>query len=124
MKKALTGTACVAVLLTIVYVYFPQPAGAQQGALQVKDQACGVLDGDGHVALGADSMTVVSGGGMTMFKCSVKGVSNSQGKTVHWDHANTSMMCGTLGGPTNDWHETVSASGNATLTCRTKNNQN
>jgi hypothetical protein len=61
----------------------------------------------------------------TAVKCQAKGVPNGTGTAVNYDYASTGISCGVLSSNrffvTQDWHETVCASGNATLTCRYKN---
>jgi hypothetical protein len=86
-----------------------------------KDSLCGVLDAHGGVAFGNQSMTLSNRGGQSMVKCSVKDVPNTTGRAVRFDYESTGMTCMTAAGPTTDWHETISAAGNATLMCRMKN---
>ena len=97
------------------------PAGARAGgAVVAKNEICGLFDGDGGIVTGTASIQVTNAGGVNVVKCSVKNVSNSQGRAVHYNFGNTNMACGTAFGMTEDWHETVSTNGNATLTCRIK----
>jgi hypothetical protein len=96
------------------------PVGARAGAVVAKDDMCGLFDGDGGIVMGASSIQVTNAGGVAIVKCSVKNVANSTGRAVHYNFATTNMPCGTVNGSTEDWHETVSANGNATLTCRFK----
>ena len=89
-------------------------------AVVINDQGCGLLDGDGNFVSADSDHTVLtqSNNGNAVLKCSVKGVANSTGKAVHYDFESTGIPCGILGGGvTENWEETVSASGNATLTC-------
>jgi hypothetical protein len=116
MRRVLTGVGSLA-LLTILYV--PSDA-SPSAAVMAKNSTCVVLDAEGGLAWGDDSLVLMNAGGKAMVKCSVKGVANSQGKAVRLDYESTGMLCFTAGGPTEDWHETISASGNATLTCMTK----
>jgi hypothetical protein len=92
---------------------------AQAQAIVINDQGCGLLDGDGNFVFASSDHTVItnSANGNCHLKCSVKGVGNSTGKAAHFDNASTGLPCGTACGLTNNWRETVSASGNATLTC-------
>jgi hypothetical protein len=88
-------------------------------AVIINDFACGIPDGDGNFVItdASHSVQTQSHNGNTVLKCSAKGVPNSTGKAVQWDYDSLGIPCGTLSGITNDWHATVSASGNATLTC-------
>lgn len=118
MKRALTGSALVALLLATAYA--PMGAAAAQRAIVVHEGGCGMLDGNGGFVQG-EMHSVTNNGGNTIFKCQAKKVSNATRSNVTWDQANTGFMCGTPNGPTADWRETVSPSGNATLTCHVKN---
>lgn len=117
MTKVLAGLGGLALL---TFLYLPAAPSAAAGTMIAKDNVCGLLDGDGAVAFGSGGMMMTNAGGMSMVKCTVNGVPNSTGRAVHYDYESTGMTCGTAAGATTDWHETVSASGNATLTCRVK----
>jgi hypothetical protein len=117
MKRVVVLTISAVALLAIT----SDATRASSGAVVVKDDVCGLFDGDGGVVEGSGSMQVTNAGGVSILKCSVKGVSNSSGRVVRYDFASTNMQCGTSAGMTPDWQEVVSASGNATLTCRIKN---
>ena len=83
------------------------------GAFIDKDFNCGMFDGDGGFLITGDSHVVVNDNN-TNFKCSAKGVANSTGKAVVFE----GFGCRTQGGFTTDSREVISASGNATLTCK------
>jgi hypothetical protein len=117
MTKALTGLGGLA-LLTVLYL--PAGASASAGSVVAKDTTCAVLDAEGRVAFGQNSMVLSTPSGHSIVKCSVTGVNNSTGRAVRHDYESTGMTCMTAAGATTDWHETISASGNATLTCRMK----
>ncbi len=84
----------------------------------------GLFDGDGRFVIVNDASAVITSSGKGKFRCSAKGVSNSTGRAVTYDTDNSpfrpGLLCGMPGDPdgTAKWHETVSASGNAKLTCR------
>lgn len=118
MTRVLAGIACLA-LLTFLYV--PSGTSAAAGTVVAKDMTCMVLDADGGIAVGNQSLLMSTPGGNSMIRCTVKDVPNSTGRAVHYNYENTGMACMTAAGATTDWHETISASGNATLTCRMKN---
>ena len=99
-------------------------ASADNGATHlVGSDACGVLDSAPNCV--ATTFRAVSNhGGVEISKYSASGVFNDTGKAVHWDFTNAfgggvaycqSSITGAL---TTDWSETLSASGNATLTCK------
>ena len=113
MRVALTGLACLVAVVAAVGVR----ADASEQAIQAKGSMCGVMDGDGAFHLSTSSMSVSNSGGVSMHRCSVKSVPNSTGRVVRWNYDNTGMMCWTADGPTSEWQETVSASGQATLVC-------
>ena len=53
-------------------------------------------------------------------KRQIHDVDNDEGKAVKWDFDETGLLCGiptSVCGSTAEWHETVSKSGNAKLTC-------
>ena len=94
------------------------------GAIVINDKGCGMLDGDGGFVFADRDHAVItpSPNGNGMLSCKVKGVPNSTGKAVIWNFENRGSLvqCGTPAGPTDNWQETISASGNATLTCLVK----
>ena len=89
---------------------------------------CGLYDGNG-VLVGTDDSQIVatqSNNGNALFKCQAKGLANDTGKAVQFDYDSTGLLCGMYindgsGGVilylTENWHNTVSASGNSTLIC-------
>lgn len=90
---------------------------SSQGAIVIKDGGCTLLDGNGGFVSADSSQSVVTPSGNGVLICKVKGVPNSTGRAVRYDFASTGISCGTAAGSTQEWHETVSASGNATLVC-------
>lgn len=79
-----------------------------------KDFTCGLFDGNGNFVVTDQSHSVVTNSGNTTLKCSVKDVTpSSTGHAVKFE----GFVCNTFLGSTTDSRETVSASGNATLTC-------
>src|SRR5262249_8436228 len=108
--------AATCILAFAAFLVVPMIAWAD-GAVIIRDFDCGVLDGDGNFVLATGTIDVHNDDGVTMLKCKAKGVSNSTGAAVIWTIDNTGFSCGTLYGSTDVWQETVSASGNVTLTC-------
>ena len=117
MKKVsilLTAVAAVSFLL----ISWSASKTTGNGAIHISGFSCGMLDGDGGGELASGSSVVITPSGNANFKCSADGVANSTGSAVKWNNANTGLLCGTTVGLTDQWHETVSASGNATLQCK------
>ena len=102
---------------SLVFMMSLSAQALASGALVINDQGCGLLDGNGGGVSADSDHAVVTPSGNGVLKCKVAGVSNSTGKAVQWSFANTGYSCSTPAGSTTDWHETVSADGNATLTC-------
>lgn len=112
-------TKQLAMLSAVLMIALGSSSVSAEPALIITDQGCGLLDGNGSgVAATSDHQVVTSNdrGNLTL-KCSVKGVANDTGKAVHFDFDSTGILCGTFFGATDNWKETVSNSGNATLTC-------
>ncbi|HEX6322256.1 MAG TPA: hypothetical protein VFZ36_00915 [Vicinamibacterales bacterium] len=107
------------VIVAAAAMLYVEPAKTQ-GAVVIDSIGCSLFDGDGAI-VGADSgRAVVTPSGNGTLVCKVKGVANSTGSAVHYDFASTGIVCGTPAGITENWHETVSASGNATIVCSVK----
>jgi hypothetical protein len=113
----MTFVLLVAAVAVTSVLQYSAPARADS-AVVIKDISCIVLDGNGHLYEADASHAVITSSGNTNFKCSATNVPNSTGGAVHFDFNNTNLTCGTPGGGTTDWQEVVSASGNATLTCK------
>jgi hypothetical protein len=114
MKKTMIGAACVLALAAFLLVPM---TGWADPAVVIMDFGCGLIDGDGGFVLTYGTIEIQNSSGNATLKCHATGVANDTGQAVHWDFDNTGLECGTSDGLTTDWHETVSASGNATLTC-------
>jgi hypothetical protein len=93
------------------------PASAD-GAVVIDDAGCGLLDGDGGFAVADSDHAVVTPSGNGVLKCKAEVTPPSSGQAAHFDFGSTGLLCGTPAGVTDDWKETVSASGEATLTCK------
>jgi hypothetical protein len=87
-------------------------------SIHINGFGCGMIDGDGNPFIADISSVVITSSGNANLKCQTKGtVPNSTGKAVVYNFENTGITCETTSGVTAKWKETVSASGNATLTC-------
>ena len=87
-------------------------------AVVIRDFDCGVLDANNMVVTVEGRISVRNDGGHTTLVCRGRGVTNDTGRAVRLDFGNTGRSCFTAGGPTTDWHNIVSRSGNVTLVCR------
>ena len=94
-----------------------------RAAIVIRNGGCALLDGAGNIVLADRDLTVLtrSAGNNTTLICKVKHVGNPSGRAVTYDADHNPFFpglgCGTAGGTTLKWNETVSASGNATLRC-------
>jgi hypothetical protein len=112
MKKvSIVFTAVIA--LSIMLISWNK-AKTVEAAVHIDGFGCALFDGDGNLALATGTSAVITSQGIHI-KCQVKGLPNSTGKAQHFDFDNTGFTC--IGEDEPTWHETVSASGNATLTC-------
>jgi hypothetical protein len=113
MRRVLILVALLAVAASFIVV---GGAGANNAAIVIHEEGgCILLDGDGNW-VEADSLHWVIRKSSEELVCRVAGVPNSTGKAVIWNVNNTGILCYT-GQYTDQWTETVSASGNATVHC-------
>ena len=123
---------CIACLVIVVSNALAEPAVV----FNVADQEGALFDGDGNVAfVFCDVMTVEtnSNTGVITSVCRGKGLPNNSGRAVKYDIYNNpfywldgfEIPCGFLTADgalvlTNDWTETISASGNFMFRCKVK----
>jgi hypothetical protein len=97
-------------------VYNPK---ASPGAVVVNDLSCSLFDGNGAAVVSDELHSVITmnknGSGVSVCKATV--TPSSSGHTVHYDNASTGAFCETPVGITDDWQETVSADGQAAVSC-------
>ncbi len=112
----------------VMAVAAPATATAPKAAVVINPAtfACGFLDGNGNLFFTANNRIVANHSGNWLLKCEGSKVPNATGKAVHYSGPKDGL-CGTSDpvlGPetvlTTDWNETVSAGGQATLTCHFK----
>ena len=87
------------------------------------DGECGMLDefGAGFVMGEGVQISANSANGNVTLICSAEADRPESGRSVIWNYDNTGgSLCGTLDGATDDWHQVISASGKAKLTCHLK----
>ncbi|MFW6161989.1 MAG: hypothetical protein ACODAJ_04420 [Planctomycetota bacterium] len=121
------GLVVAVVAVTSCLIVSPAGAGSDRSAIVVGKGGAALLDGNGDIAYATDFHKVItrSRNGNAILKLRAKDVPNDTGKAVHWSYANTRMTCGvyvTGRGvvAASNWRETVSADGNAVLTCLVK----
>ena len=121
MRKVLA----LGLLLGAASLLVAAQTSANSAALVIRDTGCNLFDGDGISTVADTDQAVVTSSG-ALLTCKVTGVANSTGRAVHYDPDNNpffpGLQCGITDGEggfllTTQWKETVSASGNATLTC-------
>jgi hypothetical protein len=115
MKLKLAFMVVTTLALAAFFGAHAQPASAK-GAVVIRNTGCGMLDGNGGFVFTTNTLVVGTPSGNDKLQCRAK-VPNSSGKAVHYDFQSTGLICGTFFNITTTWHETVSASGRATLTC-------
>lgn len=118
MKKYLILTAATALFAMTASVAQAAPAVVINPA-----GGCNLFDGNGGFAFTTDTkMTATqSNNSNSKFTCKATVTPATAGGAARFDNASTGALCVILN-PfgtqlTNQWHETVSASGEATLTC-------
>jgi hypothetical protein len=123
MERKLGAASALAVLAAVV-VFLVAPATGSatpgNGAFQISDVGCNVMDGNGVLyPVFTPTRTVYAPDGSWNLTCRTKGAANPTGSAVTWTFANTGIPCFSLGLGliTLDYSETVSASGNISLTC-------
>ena len=122
MRKAIIGMvvlAAVAAFMLVGGFGRLSVAKADNGATHYVGTDNCLLDSAGNCAANAYK-AVSNNGGIEVDKFSASGVFNNTGHAVQWNYANTGFHCvsDATGAITADWSETLSASGNAMLTCK------
>jgi hypothetical protein len=120
MKKRIICTATV--LALSISTAYADPAVI----INVDGPACTLFDGNGALVTGNHFRVVAtqSKNGNATVRCEGDVTPASGGGAATFDFGSTGVSCvfGTPFGPriTQDWHETVSASGNGKITCHDK----
>src|SRR5215470_4749251 len=120
MKKAFLTTALLSGFLACASF----SALADPAVVIKPDGGCALFDGNRAFAFTTNTQITAtqSPNGNSTFKCQANVTPSSSGQAVQWNQGNTGALCG-IDNPfgfqvTDDWHETVSASGQATLICQ------
>ena len=118
-RFALLAMLAVAALSVWIALGVVSVANANNAAIVIYDNPsfCGFTDGAGNEAVAATDRAVITSNGAQVLICKATGIPNPTGAAVHWNYANTGVLCGMEVGQTAKWNETVSASGQVTLTC-------
>jgi hypothetical protein len=114
MKSLVRIMAAVALLFGVFAAATPANADSPNSAAVISDFACGLYDGNGGFAISDSSHSVVTSSDVSVLKCSATVAPSLSGKAVQYND----FGCNTFLGFTIDSRETVSASGQATLTCK------
>ena len=119
MKVRMLFLLSSVVVAMLVLVAMPKSAPAKGGgAIVVDTYTCILLDGDGNPVEVPSSHDVVTPSGNGNYSCKASVPPGSGHGAVHWDYANTGSSCDIPGaGTTTDWKETVTPSGEASLSC-------
>ncbi len=117
-KRILSTVPAVSILIACPVMFGEHAAAGSENAAEIRsDFRCSVPNADwSRTVMGVlnNHSIVKRKNGMTMLRCSVKGVENNTGKAVHYFN----FPCGTFMGTTFDTHLVISESGNATMICR------
>jgi hypothetical protein len=117
-KKGLWLTVPLLALMVASMVLLPRTAHGNNAAVVINDWGCALFDGNGNVVFTDISHAVINNNGNGLVTCRVTTNPNSDGKEVRWTFANTGAECSfDVLAPTTDFHETVSPSGQAELSC-------
>jgi hypothetical protein len=121
MVKLFALASLVAAVAVVVAAGGGVAKADNNAAVHIDFAGCVVFDGNGGLVFETNGGEVITHGGQDIEKCSITGVPNDTGMAVNYDTNNNPVFvgleCGTDSGSTTNWHETVSAAGNATLTC-------
>jgi hypothetical protein len=114
-RRAGAPLLAAALAASVLAVAAPSPASAA-GALNIKaDGTCSLLNGAGAVV--GKTHLVVTKKGNALWKCRGTVSKPASGHAVTYSGKKTGLICSTPAGDTTRWHQTISASGRAVLTC-------
>jgi hypothetical protein len=95
-------------------------AKSANAAVVIKGGSCSLLDASGVVVAGQKFHAVTNRNG-SKATCRAKGFTNTTGKAIRFNFANTGVQCQTPGGLTNRWHQVITPSGRARVVCHFRN---
>jgi hypothetical protein len=108
--------AALALSLGLVLLPGATIAKSPNAAVVIKNGTCTLFDGTGALVAGQRFHAVVNRS-RTKATCRAKGLANPTDEAMRFNFANTGVSCQTPSGLTTRWRETLSASGNARITC-------
>jgi hypothetical protein len=118
MKK-LWVSVSLAVAASALALALASSSASAEGAEVLDVSKCTILDGHGELYPTTDKNKAVFNKNGDVLRCSAKKIP-TPGHVARFNKANTGYRCCTGRHLTDDWHEVVSASGNATLICKFK----
>lgn len=118
--KILIKLLAVCFTVALIFVFSGFTAEENNAAVVIKDGTCYMPDGNGDGVFADGMISVQTSSDHISLVCKAKDVANDTGKAVHWDFDSTGIPCLTALGITEDWKAVISASGNATFTCKLK----
>ncbi len=105
---------------TTLHSAIADPSPSATPAVVIKDNGCSMVDQNGDVTIVSDSdHSTTTSKGNTTLQCKAT-TPNDSGKAIKFNKDNTGLPCTTPLGLTDNWSETISKSGQATLTCTVK----
>jgi hypothetical protein len=116
--------AIIVALVAVGLALSSRPARAQSNAaVVIHDDFCDAFDGAcATVVLTAPTgVSVTNSSGNSVYNCTgtlPAGTTLPPQGAAHCNYANTGVICDTGSGPTTDWDETVTPSGQYNLKCR------
>ena len=115
----------ISVLLLAAAVVLSSASNAQaQAEVFIDFYGCNLLDGNGGFVFTSDTHVVITNNpnGNVKLTCRATVTPSVSGTAVQYNFDSTANLCGAIVCNTNRWHETVSASGQATLQCMCPSN--
>lgn len=106
-------------LLSLSAVYFfTSGLAVAEPAVVIDGNNCGLLlEGGGFTSGVGNKITTNSTNGNITLTCSQDLPPTDSGRSVIFNFDNTQIKCVVSGYATDDWHQVISRSGNAKLTC-------
>ena len=112
----------VASAVTAAVLALAAPAAQAAPAVSINGTTCGMYDGNGGIAITTDTriLATQSANDNGMLRCQTQVTPPASGSAVRYDSSSTGGFCFAsypVNQVTDQWKETVSASGEATLVC-------
>jgi hypothetical protein len=94
-----------------------QASSSGKGSTTIRDVDCAMYDGYGNLIYSTGTTTVSADQLKAKLTCKARGVPTPGGGTIYFNYDNTGHGCQVIGQFTNDWEESVTDRGIATMTC-------